>query len=138
MKMWKIFIIPHFHSNGLIHKQSILQNHTTSMSTKGNTSSIAAPQQQHRVILSRCTKDSVYSCAICLAIMEKGSWVRHLPCSHTFHSSCIRKQQVRTTAWNNKCPLCRQEIPPTKTRTSSYVRNQSFFDSSLPDTRLFP
>ncbi|XP_024366323.1 E3 ubiquitin-protein ligase At1g12760-like [Physcomitrium patens] len=45
-------------------------------------------------------------CCICLSSYEDGVELRHLPCSHHFHSTCISK-------WlriNATCPLCKYNI----------------------------
>ncbi|KAH7296991.1 hypothetical protein KP509_26G047900 [Ceratopteris richardii] len=46
------------------------------------------------------------SCCICLSRYEEGVVLRELPCSHTFHMTCIDKWlRMRAT-----CPLCNLEI----------------------------
>lgn len=49
------------------------------------------------------------NCPICLdPILE--SEKLNIPCSHTFHITCINKwKKINTT-----CPICRQEMPLTK------------------------
>ncbi len=46
-------------------------------------------------------------CSICLC--ELNEEISGLPCSHSFHSECIRPWAEK----NNSCPLCRTPIAPT-------------------------
>jgi hypothetical protein len=45
------------------------------------------------------------SCCICLEGMNIGSIVTNLPCTHMFHTSCIRKWLHRSKC----CPLCKMK-----------------------------
>lgn len=45
-------------------------------------------------------------CSICYEISE--AEIRHLPCSHTFHATCV---QTWFDNQHNTCPLCRIPIP---------------------------
>ena len=45
-------------------------------------------------------------CAICLEIFSIGNKISYLPCTHYFHSSCI-KNWIRIKI---KCPLCKNII----------------------------
>ncbi|KAK8376406.1 hypothetical protein O3P69_009802 [Scylla paramamosain] len=46
-------------------------------------------------------------CAICLKEWLQEEEGRQLPCSHTFHSTCILPWLANT----NSCPMCRHELP---------------------------
>eukprot|EP00976_Prorocentrum_cordatum_P014081 281638-Prorocentrum_minimum.AAC.1 len=50
-------------------------------------------------------------CAICLADLESGELVVHLPChrTHVFHLRCLRPA-MGEHAWQSSCPLCRAPI----------------------------
>ena len=50
-------------------------------------------------------------CPICLVDMNRKS-VKHIPCGHTFHMSCLNKLLNSNTAYSNKCPCCREIITP--------------------------
>ena len=46
-------------------------------------------------------------CAVCLDEFLVGSRVTRMPCSHLFHSRCIRNWLIT----NHVCPLCRFQLP---------------------------
>lgn len=46
--------------------------------------------------------DDTFECTICLANIEDGDQVGVLPCTHIFHSECLRLWIAR----KNACPLC--------------------------------
>jgi hypothetical protein len=51
-------------------------------------------------------------CSICQEDMEEGSCVLKLACRHAYHKDCVQ-------TWlegHNTCPLCRNEMPVSKTR----------------------
>lgn len=52
----------------------------------------------------------IENCAMCFEKMEKPDECTKLPCGHTFHTSCI--SQLRDSSIDNKCPLCRTQLPP--------------------------
>lgn len=52
----------------------------------------------------------IENCAMCFEKMEKPSECTKLPCGHTFHTNCI--SQLRESSIDNKCPLCRIQLPP--------------------------
>jgi hypothetical protein len=41
---------------------------------------------------------------ICLDVLQGDDMVRHLPCHHYFHSSCLDTWYLRQ---HNTCPLCK-------------------------------
>lgn len=52
-------------------------------------------------------------CAICLLDMHRMP-VKHIPCGHTFHLSCLNKLLNSNSSCNNKCPCCRKKIFESK------------------------
>ena len=50
-----------------------------------------------------------FECAICLDSLTSGALVT-LPCTHTFHSSCV--EGLRSFGTKQVCPMCRAELPP--------------------------
>ena len=52
----------------------------------------------------------IENCAMCFEKMEKPDECTKLPCGHTFHTICI--SQLRDSSIDNKCPLCRTQLPP--------------------------
>eukprot|EP00913_Durusdinium_trenchii_P030799 g28845.t1 len=52
----------------------------------------------------RRSRDS--SCAVCLCDFDRGEALRRLPCSHSFHQSCIDRWLRR----NQVCPLCLRDV----------------------------
>lgn len=53
-----------------------------------------------------CTIDD--ECAICHQTLHS-SQVYHLPCGHSFHTSCIENQIQADLQWSNLCALCRTD-----------------------------
>jgi len=53
------------------------------------------------------SKDKDHSCPVCLGEFKMLENVKQLPCSHSFHPSCILPWLEKT----NSCPLCRHELP---------------------------
>ena len=53
--------------------------------------------------LQEGTDDSDFNSVICLEKLAEGNLVRHLPCRHTFHTSCI-DQWFRSQRYT--CPIC--------------------------------
>ncbi|KAL2543699.1 E3 ubiquitin-protein ligase [Forsythia ovata] len=51
--------------------------------------------------------NGVQSCMVCLDEFFKGSKVISMPCSHVFHSNCIKKWLITS----HYCPICRFEMP---------------------------
>ena len=47
------------------------------------------------------------ACTICLCDVEAGSFVRHLPCGHTFHQKCV-DAWLTSQQWT-VCPNCRRD-----------------------------
>ena len=68
--------------------------------------------------------DHETSCAICLFDMHRQA-VKHIPCGHTFHLSCLNKLLNSNLSYCNKCPCCRKKILNNKTRarTGSEISN---------------
>lgn len=60
----------------------------------------------------KSTKKSkeIEKCAMCFEEMGKLCECTKLPCGHTFHKNCI--SQLRDSSIDNKCPLCRTNLPP--------------------------
>lgn len=52
----------------------------------------------------------IEKCAMCFEEMGKPCECTKLPCGHTFHTNCI--SQLRESSIDNKCPLCRENLPP--------------------------
>jgi hypothetical protein len=59
---------------------------------------------------TRCTQaaSSTVECPICLE--EMSSETIELPCSHAFHSACVKS--LREHGVNDACPMCRAPLPP--------------------------
>jgi TPR repeat protein len=49
-------------------------------------------------------------CPICLELLLGRASACTLPCSHTFHRSCV--EGLRSYGINQVCPMCRKELPP--------------------------
>lgn len=54
----------------------------------------------------------VITCSVCLEDLSSGMEFNKLPCSHTFHSSCIDQWLRR----NRSCPNCRTELTKLEER----------------------
>ena len=48
-------------------------------------------------------------CAVCLDPLVSGSNLCTLPCTHTFHASCV--EWLRSFGIQQVCPMCRVELP---------------------------
>ena len=46
------------------------------------------------------------SCCICIQDVEKGEQITVMPCSHTFHSSCVDEWLVQKAS----CPICKATL----------------------------
>jgi hypothetical protein len=55
-------------------------------------------------------------CSICYCDYEEGNELRVLPCDHHFHKDCV-DQWLKV---NKTCPLCRQDIVPKSSPSSSH------------------
>jgi hypothetical protein len=53
---------------------------------------------------------SLWSCAICLAMPEPGDDIGILSCTHRFHSACLRDALARDA----RCPTCRRSVYATE------------------------
>ena len=49
-------------------------------------------------------------CAVCLDPLASGAALCTLPCTHTFHASCV--EGLRSFGIQQVCPMCRVELPP--------------------------
>ena len=49
-------------------------------------------------------------CPICLELLLGRASACTLPCSHTFHRSCV--EGLRSYGIKQVCPMCRKELPP--------------------------
>jgi len=61
-----------------------------------------------------CLSSEPQECSVCLANIEPGETLRHLPnCTHCFHRSCIDLWLLQSAS----CPLCKVEVsrPPLET-----------------------
>nr|XP_010347805.2 E3 ubiquitin-protein ligase ZNRF4 [Saimiri boliviensis boliviensis] len=73
-------------------------------------------------------------CAICLDEYEEGDQLKILPCSHTYHCSCI--DPWFSQAPRRSCPVCKQSVAGTEDGFDS-TTTESFSDEdpSLPGHR---
>ena len=100
-------------------------------------------QQQQQLQLVKCTKkcvmdqlpvytcdmqdsyqsqfgDSNVDCSVCLCESENGDQLLRLPCTHTFHKSCIEPWLKS----NHTCPVCRYELPLQLTVPEEKLQNR--------------
>jgi hypothetical protein len=56
------------------------------------------------------TEQTDNECSICIDKFEIDTKVIKLPCNHMFHINCIRSHLIN---YNNRCPMCRNEINET-------------------------
>jgi len=59
------------------------------------------------VVITRTNQERIGDCAVCTEPFKIGSEALKLPCKHYFHHDCINEWLRR----NNRCPLCRHELP---------------------------
>ncbi|KAF2473266.1 uncharacterized protein BDR25DRAFT_302228 [Lindgomyces ingoldianus] len=60
--------------------------------------------------------DEGLGCSICTDDFEKGQDIRVLPCNHKFHPECVDPWLLNVSG---TCPLCRVDLRPTTSRTST-------------------
>ncbi|KAF2115695.1 hypothetical protein BDV96DRAFT_621387 [Lophiotrema nucula] len=65
---------------------------------------------------SEAAKDENLGCSICTDDFEKGQDLRVLPCNHKFHPECVDPWLLNVSG---TCPLCRVDLRPTTSRTST-------------------
>ena len=66
-------------------------------------------------------------CPICLASMNSGCDIVKLSCGHHFHGQCA----VTSLQHHNRCPLCRDSIPPPDNGEFERVVIDSLTDSQI-------
>ena len=67
----------------------------------------------------------IEKCAMCFEEMGKPGECTKLPCGHTFHTNCI--SQLRESSIDNKCPLCRANLPPGTLEEEVYEEERKHF-----------
>lgn len=67
----------------------------------------------------------IEKCAMCFEEMGKPCECTKLPCGHTFHTNCI--SQLRESSIDNKCPLCRANLPPGTLEEEVYEEERKHF-----------
>jgi len=60
------------------------------------------------------------ACAICLSDFEQAQVVRHLPCTHFFHTKCVDRWLRR----HRICPLCLHDITKEKKRKTVWYNER--------------
>ncbi|OAQ74093.2 ring finger domain-containing protein [Pochonia chlamydosporia 170] len=78
---------------------AVMQSEAATAATTGNGDSASHPR--FHLVLTR--RNSV----ICLDVLRDEDMVRHLPCQHYFHSSCLDTWYLRQ---HQTCPLCKTPI----------------------------
>ena len=75
----------------------------------------------------KSTKKSkeIEKCAMCFEEMGKLCECTKLPCGHTFHTNCISK--LRDSTLDNKCPLCRENLPPGTLEEEIYEEERKHY-----------
>jgi hypothetical protein len=81
-------------------------------------------------------RDHRTACAVCMEEMVASTLAVKLPCSHVFHSECLR-------AWLSKqhtCPTCRAKLPTSADREARERRDAppSWADYPLPAAGISP
>ena len=64
-------------------------------------------------------------CAVCLDPLASGAALCTLPCTHTFHASCV--EGLRSFGIQQVCPMCRVELPPGPEKLLEEA-SQRYFD----------
>eukprot|EP00928_Gymnodinium_smaydae_P075950 TRINITY_DN5897_c0_g2_i1.p1 TRINITY_DN5897_c0_g2~~TRINITY_DN5897_c0_g2_i1.p1 ORF type:complete len:281 (-),score=31.91 TRINITY_DN5897_c0_g2_i1:240-1082(-) len=60
----------------------------------------------NRAAVFRDLDGDLRDCSICIQDLQPGDSVRRLPCSHTFHKSCVDLWLLRRA----ECPLCKRAV----------------------------
>ena len=67
-------------------------------------------KEKNRIIFQTKYPNMDDICAICLSNMLNAN-VKHTPCGHTFHLTCLTKWQKHQNERNVQCPNCRALLP---------------------------
>jgi len=76
------------------------------------------------------TPDSNLGCSICTEDFEKGQDLRVLPCDHKFHPECVDPWLLNVSG---TCPLCRVDLRPVTSHSSTDPSDPSSPNASDPD-----
>lgn len=92
-----------------------------------HTSRCPTKEKSAKKSTKKSTKKSkeIEKCAMCLEEMEKPRECTKLPCGHTFHTNCI--SQLRESSIDNKCPLCRTNLPPGTLEEEVYEEERKHY-----------
>lgn len=71
--------------------------------------------------------DENLGCAICTEDFQVGEDVRLLPCDHRYHPACIDPWLINVSG---TCPLCRLDLRPQKSKTSTTQSAEATIPSS--------
>lgn len=80
---------------------------------------------EHRPQKSTKKSKEIEKCAVCFEEMGKPCECTKLPCGHTFHTNCI--SQLRDSSIDNKCPLCRANLPPGTLEEEVYEEKRKHY-----------
>jgi hypothetical protein len=73
----------------------------------------ALAREKNRIVFETHYSNCEDKCAICLSNMINAT-VKHTPCGHTFHLTCLTKWQKFHNEINVHCPNCRADLPSLK------------------------
>ena len=74
---------------------------------------------------SKAKSKEIECCVMCLEDMNKPCECTKLPCGHSFHANCI--SNLRDSNTNNKCPLCRADLPPGTLEEEIYEEERKHY-----------